>query len=612
MNEPRGTALGPEAARLLLDHVDNMVCTLDLAGRFTSVNAAGERLTGYTAAELLGRPAATLIAPGRREDAARRFERRLAGDVVSDRDETVLVTRDGLHVPIEVSSTVFRADGVAVGVLGIVHDLTERQQAATALEHSERRFASLLEAAPDGVLIVDRQGEIVLVNARTEELFGYDRAELVGQSVDMLLPEASSEGHTRHRLRFVEDAHMRELSSGLELIAKRKDGHEFPVDINLSPLETASGLLVVASVRDVTERKQAEAALLESERRFRRSFVSAAIGIALVAPDGRFLEVNDSLCTLVDYPREQLLSLGFQDITHPDDLELDLDYVRRMLAGELRSYQMEKRYTRRDHEIVWALLSVSLITDGDGKPIHFVSQIQDITARKQAELERDRLRDELHHAQKLDAVGRLAGGIAHDFNNMLTAIRGYAELLVDRLEPGAGREEALQIKRAAEQAATLPQQLLAFGRKQALQPQVVDLNDVVRATGDLLRHLLTEVVTVVAAPGAHPARAHVDPSQIEHVLVNLALNARDAMPDGGSLTITTSDVSVDAALAREHGVAPGRTRCSRCGTRARAWTTRRVRGSSSRSSPPSRTGRDPASGSRVSTAPSRRAAASSA
>jgi PAS domain S-box-containing protein len=686
--------LGAEAAQLLLAQVDNMVCALDLSGRFTFVNGAGERLTGYSAAELLGRPAAALIAPHRRADAVERFERRLAGAGVEDLDETILVTRTGRHVAIEVSSTVFRTDGEPAGVLGIVHDLTERRRAETALEHSERRFASLLEAAPDGVVIVDRRGEIVLVNARTEELFGYDRSELVGRSVDMLLPEALSDGHAEHRLRFVEDAHMREMGSGLDLIARRKDGHEFPVDINLSPLETATGLLVVASVRDVTERKRAENALLESERRFRRSFSSAAIGMALVAPEGRFLEVNDSLCAIVGYPREQLLSLSFQDITHPDDLELDLGHLRRVMKGELRSYQLEKRYLHRDGSVVWVLLSVALITDNDGRPIHFVSQIQNITARKhaqqalelseaqlaeaerryrtlveqlplgtyvrpldlgrpniyaspqvepllgypasewerdagllarivhpddrervlsaarhvretgvplkdeyryiaadgrtvwvqdetylvrnehgeefvqgfllditerkQAEIERDRLRDELHHAQKLDAVGRLAGGIAHDFNNMLTAIRGYAELLVDRLEQGAGRDEALQIKRAAEQAATLPQKLLAFGRKQSLQPQTVNLNDIVRATSDLLRHLLTEVVTVVAEPCARHARAHVDPSQIEHVLVNLALNARDAMPSGGTLRIATSEVEVAAPLAREHAVTPGR------------------------------------------------------
>ena len=401
VSEPTASGpLGPAAVLLLLGQVDNMVCTLDLSGRFTFVNGAGEQLTGYRAAELLGMPAATLIAPELREDAVDRFERRLAGDTVPDRDETVLVTRAGRRVPIGVSSTVFRDGGVDVGVLGIVHDLTAQRQAATALEHSERRFASLLEASPDGVVIVDEQGEIVLVNARTEELFGYHRSELVGRSVDILLPEALSDAHAKHRVRFVEDARMREMGGGLDLIARRKDGLEFPVDINLSPLETASGLLVVASVRDVTERRRAEAALLESERRFRRSFASAAIGMALVAPDGRFVEVNDSLCALVGFPREQLLSLAFQDITHPDDLELDLGYVQRVLAGEIRSYQLEKRYLRRDGETVWALLSVSLITDGDGRPIHFVSQIQDITERKRAQHALERSEAQLADAER--------------------------------------------------------------------------------------------------------------------------------------------------------------------------------------------------------------------
>ena len=169
-----------------------------------------------------------------------------------------------------------------------------------------------------------------------------------------------------------------------------------------------------------------------------------------------------------------------QDVAHPEDLEADLAFVRRLLDGAIPSYRMEKRHFDRDGNVVWVLSSVSLVRTADGSPSYFINQIEDITERKHAEADRDRLRDELHHAHKLEAIGRLAAGVAHDFNNMLTAIEGYSELLLNKLDPQTPEHaHALQIRRAAEQAATLPRQLLAFGRRQALTPEVVDLRAVV-------------------------------------------------------------------------------------------------------------------------------------
>ncbi len=415
---------------LLFDHVDNMVCTLDVDGRFTSLNLAGERLTGYTSDELIGKLALELIPPELRESAVQRFRRRLSGESGAAPDEAVLVRRDGTRVPIEVTSTVF-------------------------LE-GER---------PGGVLAV---------------------------------------------------------------------------------------------IRDVSERERAQEALLQSERRFRRAFESAAIGMALVSVEGRFLEVNESLCAIVGYPADELVQKSFQEITHPDDLDSDLELLGRLLRGAIPSYQLEKRYFDSGGQTVWVLLSVSLVRSSDGTPLHFVSQIEDITQHKRAEAERDRLREQLHNAQKLEAVGRLAGGIAHDFNNMLTGIRGYTELLLDGLEPDHPlREEAEQIKRAAEQASNLPKQLLAFSREQVLEPRPVDLDELVDDAAGLVRRLVGDAIDVAVLHDARSAVVEADPSQFRQLLLNLAANAGHAMPDGGNLLIRTTNAELDADAAASVGVAPG-------------------------------------------------------
>ena len=300
-----------------------------------------------------------------------------------------------------------------------------------------------------------------------------------------------------------------------------------------------------------------EERLRQEQSRFRGAFDSSAIGMALVSPDGRFLEVNPSLCELVGYDEEELVGSTFQEITHPDDLDADLAFAQHMLAGEIPSYRMEKRYIHRDGRIVWILLSVSLVRDAVGEPLHFVSQIEDVTDRKRAEADRARLETELRHAQKLDAIGRLAGGVAHDFNNILTAVTGYSELLLERLEPGSEPHgHAEEIRRSAAQAGSLTRQLLAFGRKQFLQPAAIDPNGVVAAAQGLLRSLIGERYSLRTDCETELGTVLADAGQVEHVIVNLVLNARDAMPAGGESCIATRSAEVGDDGA--DGLAPGR------------------------------------------------------
>ena len=289
------------------------------------------------------------------------------------------------------------------------------------------------------------------------------------------------------------------------------------------------------------EVKVRTAELRESEQRFRVTFDQAAVGIAHVGPDGRWLRVNQKLCDIVGYEREELLRHTFQDITHPDDLDADLEYVRKMLAGEIQTFSMEKRYIQRKGTPVWSQLTVSLARGPQGEARYFISIVEDITARKQLE-------EQLRQSQKMEAVGQLAGGVAHDFNNLLTVIGGYGQMMLAQASQGDPiREKAEAICKAADRATALTSQLLAFSRRQIVQPKIIDLGDLVTGMEGMLHRLLGENVTLTTTLSRDAGKVKADPGQIEQVILNLAVNAKDAMPDGGKLDIEVSGVEDEEA-----------------------------------------------------------------
>jgi two-component system, cell cycle sensor histidine kinase and response regulator CckA len=283
--------------------------------------------------------------------------------------------------------------------------------------------------------------------------------------------------------------------------------------------------------------------------------------MALVDPSGRWLRVNRVLCELVGYTERELLATTFQAITHPDDLAADVALVQRVLAGELQNYHMEKRYITKAGDTVWILLATSLVRDREGHPLYFISQIQDITNRKHQEHVLLRREEQLRRTQHLEAIGQLAGGVAHDLNNMLTAVQAYTALLLEGLdESDPRRDDVERIDIVAERAAALIRQLLAFSRRQMLRPRVFDLNSTVAELEHMLRRLLAENITFVSTLAADLRNVSADPVQIEQVIMNLVVNARDAMPDGGTVSLMTANVHLsaeDVAQLSSATVVPG-------------------------------------------------------
>ena len=309
--------------------------------------------------------------------------------------------------------------------------------------------------------------------------------------------------------------------------------------------------------RAVEER--AAQALQESESRFRAIFEQAAVGMADSSLDARFIRLNQRFCEIMGYSREELLGLTFREITHPDDLARDEQLVAQLLSGELSSFAVEKRYLRKDGGVVWANLMLSLLRSPSGDPLHFVAVVEDITGQKRAEDERRNLERQLLQAQKMESVGRLAGGVAHDFNNHLTVINGYCAMLLDEMGPDDPlREPVEEILLAGNRAAALTRQLLAFSRKQVAEPRVISLNDVVADARKMLSRLIGDDVEIITHFDPGLGSVVADPSQMNQVLMNLAINARDAMPDGGRIVIETSNTDLDEGYAAQHaGVEAG-------------------------------------------------------
>ncbi len=293
----------------------------------------------------------------------------------------------------------------------IIAERTKELALANAnLRESEARMCGVVDAAVDGIITIDERGTIESLNPAALRDFGYSAEELLGQNINVLMPSPYRDEHDNYLASYLRTGQREIIGIGREVVGRRKDGSTFPVDLSVSEVRLGERRIFTGIVRDITERKRAEEVLRKSEahsrqlaetlehrvaertaelttaeERFRGAFDAAAIGMALVAPDGRFLQVNDSLCGITGYSKDELLAMTFQEITYPDDLQADLDQAHAVLAGTIRSYRMEKRYFHKDGEIVWVMLSASLVRDADGRPSHFVAQIEDITPRKLAE-----------------------------------------------------------------------------------------------------------------------------------------------------------------------------------------------------------------------------------
>ena len=313
--------------------------------------------------------------------------------------------------------------------------------------------------------------------------------------------------------------------------------------------------VVRRAMKDVEEgarNRLTEETLRDTEQRFHILFNESDMGIAMVGADGCPILTNPALQKMLGYTGEELCRMPFQDFTHPEDRAPNLELYRQLFKGAHKSYQIEKRFIRKDGQVVRVHLSVSMARGVLGHSDYALGMAENITERRNLEAK-------FIEAQKMEVVGQLAGGVAHDFNNVLAVIMGYSDLTMDRLEPDNALKSNLEtIRSVAERAAGLTRQLLVFSRKQVVLPVVLDINDVVKDLDKMLRLLIDENIEMTIVPGKQTGRINADSGYVGQVLMNLVVNARDAMPYGGKLTITTNNVTLDENYARTHtGAIPG-------------------------------------------------------
>jgi PAS domain S-box-containing protein len=417
---------------------------------------------------------------------------------------------------------------------------------------------SVVEAIPDAVAAVDQQGLIIQVNSRTESLFGYSRDELIGQKIEILVPERHRPRHGLHREQFHQQPKIRPMGSGLDLYGRRRDGSEFPVEISLSPVAGSAGVIVLSAIRDVSDRKRIEEELRranqELDKRKSRELRDYQTRIALIVDssqdaiigknlDGMVTHWNRGAEQMYGYTAAEIIGKPVAMLAPPERADEIPEILRKIRHGERVDYFESVRITK-DKRKLNVSISISPVYDAEGAIVGASTIARNITAQKKAE-------EQLRRSQKMEAIGRLAGGVAHDFNNLLGIVTACSELLRNKVD-AEGVELIENIREAAKRGASLTRQLLAFSRRQPIQTQVLDLNDRLKQVSKLLTPLMRDDVEILHLPRSQNAIVEVDPGQLDQIVVNLAVNARDAMPRGGRLILETAVFDFDEAFAREH------------------------------------------------------------
>ena len=583
---------------LLLEGVKDVLWTTDLQGKITYVSPSVTEHTGYRPEEyyamdmeqILSAESAARVKAKIKEELALPPDERTGSFILELQERT----KAGAFIDIEIhSSWINDTTGAPIGFVGITRNVTARKRAEQTLRDSEARFRALRTSAPDGIIFINPDGIVEFWNPAVARMFGHSPADIQeGKGPCDIIPEEFRDKFETAWQEFHKSLAAAATSKVVELIAKKKDGSEFPIEITFALVPIEDSYWTSINLRDISKRKLAEEQRTLNERRLAallelNQMSSASIndlahfameeGVKLTGSTIgyiAFANEDESVLTMYAWSRGAMeeCAVDNRSFLYPVHATgLWGEAVRQRRPVITNNYDAENPWKKGipdGHVRLLRHLNVPIFDrdrivivagvgnkpkdydEGDVRQLTLLMQgMWRIITRRQAEEERQKLQDQLAQVAKMEAVGRLAGGVAHDFNNLLTTILGYSEMILSQLnEEDTFHTEVDEIRKAGELAANLTQQLLAFSRKQVIKPKIIDVNEAVRNARKMLERLIGENIRLDFSLKPNSGRVKVDPHQINQVLLNLAVNARDAMPNGGTLTISTDE----AAFETEH------------------------------------------------------------
>lgn len=554
--------------RLLVDASNDIVWTFDLSSMtYTFCSKSIERHLGYSPEEVKGFRVGDIHPAETKKWVLAAFGKVVQGDTDSDR---VIIEARHRHkkgglVWMEISAVLHRDSlGQPVSFTGVTRDITERKQAEEALENEHAFLSGVLDTIGEAIVICDAQGRLVRFNEAARRLHGLPEQPIAPEQwaryYDLYQPDGTTPLPTEEIPLFRAFQGERVIDS--EMVVVPRQGRPYYLVCNGQAMVDEAGRTIgaVVAMHDITERKRTEAALRESEEKYRNLFENAPVGVFRTHSSGNVLLANSTIARILGFKSAQ------ETVAHYDDLAQQL-FVNPERRGQLLQILQEQGFVEnfeyearaKDGRILWLSINARKVSvEADGS---FVLEgfLTDITARKQAEEEKARLEEQFHQSQKMESIGRLAGGVAHDLNNLLSPILGYGEMLLEDAAANDPRRESMEeIVSAGKRAQALIRQLLAFSRKQSLQFQPFNINVMVKDFKKLLRRTLREDIKIQMRLARSLPQVRGDIGQLGQVVMNLAVNAQDAMPHGGKLSIETASLELDADYARQRrGVAPG-------------------------------------------------------
>jgi two-component system, cell cycle sensor histidine kinase and response regulator CckA len=506
-------------------------------GIILSWNAGAERIFGYAPSEAIGRSLSMISPPNRVGEPAEILQRVKEGETV-EQFETVWVRKEGKQIQVALTvSPIRNAIGKIMAFSAVARDITARKIADEALIRSEAQYRVIMETATDALVTIGSDGLIRLVNVAAERIFGYARAEMLGQDLTMLMPEYYRKLHKAGFSSYVQTGQKHMNWESVELTGLRKNGSEIPLEVSFGECIANGQRTFTGIMRDMTEHKKLE-------DRFQKAFNASPEPIVIATIlEGTYIDVNESFLRIMGYRREEVIGRTSVEIKFWERAEDRLKLIE-ILKEQGKVRDLEINFCTKSGAQRTGLQSAEVIEIGGEKCI--LAVFKDITEQKSME-------KQLRQSQKMEAIGQLSGGIAHDFNNLLSVIIGYSEIMEGSLPEGEPlHKKAEQIKKAGQSAASLTRQLLAFSRQQVLEPKILNINTIVVSVEKLLQRIIGEHIDLQTALDPKLGQVKTDQGQMEQVIMNLVVNARDAMPQGGRLTIETANVDLDEDYCRRH------------------------------------------------------------